>query len=416
MKNLTLIAITFYLTYNALSQNIGIGTLTPTDKLSVVNNLPGYGVTHNYGPVTLGTFISNLNAQFGTKSNHPLQFFTNNGNAQITLLQNGNVGIGTDVPSQRLSVNGNVVTQGTDAGFRFIDRLDKNKEYEWFTYEGKAYLYKRFFPFGNPLTVTANGNIGFNNDNPQTNLHIDPAGAGSVLIGTNKSSGGFTNLEIGITSQSNGKGYIQSTLSSGSSYGDFHINPHGGYVGINMPTASTAFAPIDIQQSNGTRGLRLRNELSASYQDFWDISSNDYLHFRGNNSLVAFINLAGDYVQVSDERLKTNTTRMESVLNKLLSLKPSKYEYINNNRTHKISSGLLAQEVINVFPELVSDFKNPTGNSTENETYYGINYAGFSIVAIKAIQEQHFIIDNQQKSIDTLATEIEKLKALISNK
>jgi hypothetical protein len=74
--------------------NVGIGTTNPTDKLSIVNALAGYGITHTFGAISVGTYISNYSGQFGTKTNHPLEFFTNNGTPQMTLFQNGNIGIG----------------------------------------------------------------------------------------------------------------------------------------------------------------------------------------------------------------------------------------------------------------------------------------------------------------------------------
>ena len=47
----------------------------------------------------MGTWVGNNSGSnggwYGTYTNHPLNFFTNNGGPQITLLQNGNVGIGT---------------------------------------------------------------------------------------------------------------------------------------------------------------------------------------------------------------------------------------------------------------------------------------------------------------------------------
>ncbi|MES2649211.1 MAG: hypothetical protein V4717_20200 [Bacteroidota bacterium] len=108
------------------AQNVGIGTLTPIYKLSVVNAQQGYGITHTYGPVTMGTYISNLFAQFGTRTNHPLQFFTNNGAAQVTLLQNGNFGVGLVAPINTLDVFGNIKTGGVNAEYNFNDRTNNN--------------------------------------------------------------------------------------------------------------------------------------------------------------------------------------------------------------------------------------------------------------------------------------------------
>lgn len=67
--------------------------------------------------------------------------------------------------------------------------------------------------------------------------------------------------------------------------------------------------------------------------------------------------------------------------------------------------GLLAQETATLFPELVS--------YSAADELYGINYAGFSIVALKAIQEQQTIIEDQNEKIDNLEARLERLEALL---
>jgi hypothetical protein len=90
---------------------VGIGTATPTSKLTVQTG-DGYGIIHTNGTISVGTYVSNftppVGGWLGTRSNHPLIFFTNNSFSQMILLQNGNVGIGTTNPTYKLSVNGNI--------------------------------------------------------------------------------------------------------------------------------------------------------------------------------------------------------------------------------------------------------------------------------------------------------------------
>jgi Collagen triple helix repeat (20 copies) len=88
--------------------NVGIGTNTPTNKFTVQTPTDNFGFTHTDGSVIVGSFIGDYSAGgfggwLGTKTNHPLNFFTNNSLAQMTIAPGGNVGIGTTAPGAPLS-------------------------------------------------------------------------------------------------------------------------------------------------------------------------------------------------------------------------------------------------------------------------------------------------------------------------
>ncbi len=258
--------------------------------------------------------------------------------------------------------------------------------------------------------ATADVNVGIGTNNPQSDLHVNPNAAGSILLGTNKNSGGYTTMEMGISAQSGGYSYIQSNSASGVSYGKLILNPSGSnsYVGINHPNASTIAYPLHINQTSNLLGLRLRNNITIA--DNWDLYSHNGFRFSYNGTDKAYVAaFDGAYVQLSDARVKTNVNSMPSLLDKLQLLTPKKYEYVNGNPGHQKSIGFIAQEVMPLFPELVSPIDHINKDEKDETVYYGINYAGFSVIAIKAIQEQQVIIELQNRRIEKLEQQMERL-------
>jgi hypothetical protein len=63
----------------------------------------------------------------------------------------------------------------------------------------------------------------------------------------------------------------------------------------------------------------------------------------------------------------------------------------------KKSTGFISQEVIGLILEFVSSSKRSLKDST---LYLTLNYAGFSVVAIKAIQEQQQIINELRARLE----------------
>ena len=88
--------------------NVGIGTNSPTVNLQVYDaSSSQIKITNGLAtPVDLQLFASSSSyAGIGTASNHRLAFRTNN-TEKVTILTNGNLGIGTSSPTQLLDVTG----------------------------------------------------------------------------------------------------------------------------------------------------------------------------------------------------------------------------------------------------------------------------------------------------------------------
>lgn len=113
----------------------------------------------------------------------------------------------------------------------------------------------------------------------------------------------------------------------------------------------------------------------------------------------------GVYTATSDRRLKKDITDYNYGLETVKALMPYKYHYLDNKTDDRLLTGFMAQDVLKVFPEAV--YSNIDKNGKQ---YYTMDYQSFSVLSIKAIQEQQQIIDKQQKQIDDLLIRITKLE------
>ncbi len=87
--------------------------------------------------------------------------------------------------------------------------------------------------------------------------------------------------------------------------------------------------------------------------------------------------LTGILTQNSDARLKKNFHVLDGSLEKLIRLNGYHYQWINVNSDQSIQTGLIAQEVQKLFPELVK----------ENNGTLSVNYTGLIPVMIESIKE-----------------------------
>ena len=137
--------------------------------------------------------------------------------------------------------------------------------------------------------------------------------------------------------------------------------------------------------------------------DVWHITHGFGLRFHYGNALRAAISAGnGAYIQGSDRKLKEDIAELGPVTERLLQLRPTTYKYRGaKNATTTI--GFVAQEVEPVFPELV--------HYMDADNTYGLNYAGFGVIAVKAIQEQQAVIESQRERITDLEARLTRLEA-----
>ena len=114
------------------------------------------------------------------------------------------------------------------------------------------------------------------------------------------------------------------------------------------------------------------------------------------------LTVSGDVVVSSDARLKSNIVSLGSTLSRLLLIDGKSYEMKGKQKI-----GVLAQDIKEVFPELVTE---------DDNEMLAVNYQGLVPVLINALKEQQSeieILKQQQAEIEELK---EMVNRLISSK
>ncbi|WP_020534596.1 tail fiber domain-containing protein [Lewinella cohaerens] len=155
-------------------------------------------------------------------------------------------------------------------------------------------------------------------------------------------------------------------------------------------------------------GFNIYNGTTEADWEQYVTGAGDLSLYADNSFRGSFDAATGAYTSASDRRLKKDIRPLETSLAKVLALQPSRYVYRDNNPDGKTSIGFVAQDVQALFPELVLEQKGERDNGL-----LSVNYAGFSVLAIQAIQEQQGQIEQLEDALEKAETEQATQQALI---
>lgn len=104
----------------------------------------------------------------------------------------------------------------------------------------------------------------------------------------------------------------------------------------------------------------------------------------------------GNIVAYSDARRKTNIKTIDNAVEKVLQLRGVTYNKLDlkNNILEKIETGVIAQEVNKIFPEVVT--------YADDIDEYGVSYGNFAGLFIEAFKEQNELINMLRKEVEEL--------------
>lgn len=267
------------------------------------------------------------------------------------------------------------------------------------------------------LTITATGNIGIRTGVANATLTVargDGVDGTAVFTGTqhwshfNYSSGEYTYIRAGIDGSNV---YINKIPS-----GDVFVGGGNCRLLINNPSI-TPFYTVDLVQPVGVHSISLYDAIGygwhqrLSHVNVSGQGDGNVLDFYyGGTARGRFQYWNGQYVVYSDRRLKTNIEPLPPVLERLKKLNAVSYEMKHDNPSHERTTGFIAQEVKPLFPGLIQqiNYKQKSGDTLNG--YQTMNYSGFGVLAIKALQEQWVQIHELEKENAAIFARLEELE------
>jgi len=400
--------------------NVGIATMSPAYTLDVT------GTGRFTDALTASAFIPSgatvpTNGMYLSAAN-TLNFSTNTTNrlsisslGTVTAIANFISSTVTDTPSTGTTVAGNATYNYLgSSGYWGIRTTATGFNFALDTYNGGTPK--------NVLTITQAGLVGIGMT-PDVPLQVKAASGTFTAVRIGSTASGFELSQenagytvcivknIYGTTSASAELALQSgflTFYSGTSFAERMRITSGGKLLVGKTTASGNLGSTPNVEAAGTfyssasqAGYFWEDRTNGAYWYGWYATGASTVYFYNGNSgtNIASINpTTGVYTPItpSDSRLKDNIINYNRGLSELLKLEVKEWEYNGKAKTNKGEKtiGFVADQIINVIPEWVSEYDVKLEESDEEKTQVKrIITNDLQYLLVKAIQEQQAQIE-----------------------
>ena len=430
--------------------NVGIGTTGPGAKLEIYS--AGLGLYFNQGTAADQYIRYHIPGvrwwTVGPKANGDF-WFTNasdhGSSVAVSILNGGNVGIGTSSPAQKLDVNGYIALEGKEAA-RGNDswlRLNQANAFTSGTYTPYLMRADGGLQVDGTQVIGANGADVYADVRVIRNTHLsDGMYIGYGNAGT---TGGHLrfyannmtermiiradNGRVGIGTSAPGAQLTVGAAFTGTVYSTTFTTNSGALgttAGNSLNLANIGFTSSN-QSSLGIKALRTSNGsdwttvavgLTMDVDNTSPVNSaNIWLRANGNVGMgtsapTQKLEVSGRVKsnginETSDLRLKKDIVTIANALQKVNSIRGVNYywkkdEYPDKGLDDTKQMGVIAQEVEGVVPEVVI---------TDSEGYKSVEYSKMVGLLIEAVKDLSVISEQQKDIIEKLSLENNVLKS-----
>ena len=398
------------------SGNVGIGTTSPAEKLSVSGAIISTGAITGHGANRTslsqegsnGAYWQSYGADASTVGTFNLRQATSDFSTNRIALHinsGGNVGIGTTSPAYKLEIAGTTdgvigIRNTTNNSFRGLAFLDGtgSTEYAYIKYNantGEMRHWTNPTAFGGftsfysnnaeSMRITSGGNVGIGTTSPSAKLDVRTGAVGTLV---NFTDGIAQTFQVGTTAS-----------------GIDISNPNSGYISFsNTAERMRITSGGNVLLGTTDTGFNARQLIRF---DASGASTNGLAIWNGGGSgatYVAFANSGGGftgtitqtasgvaYNTTSDYRLKEDLKEIKG-LEKISKIKVYDFKWKDDNSR---MDGVIAHELQEVVPYAVTGEKDA-------EEMQQVDYSKLVPILVQAIQEQNEILEQLKQEIEIL--------------